>query len=72
MVQSPCYKCTYRRIGCHGKCTKYRKYKAERAKEANEEKEAKKADSMLTDFRMRSIDRVKRQNGNTNKKGNGR
>lgn len=66
MKHSPCYNCPDRQVGCHGKCERYLAYAEKRAEDAEKEREEKKADILLTDFRLRSIDRVKRQNGNTN------
>lgn len=28
-MDSPCYKCSLRYLGCHGKCEKYQEYKKE-------------------------------------------
>ena len=50
MRNSGCYNCTNRKLGCHGKCEKYRQYKSA----LEEIKERKRKEQLMFAYTKRS------------------
>lgn len=59
-MNAPCYNCSKRSFGCHGRCEEYMKYDAENKKRLayNQEYIRSNPDYMPNNFQKRKMDRV--------------